>query len=289
MKVKILLAVSLLFSLFLTSCKEKEPEASQVYLVTDLPPIDPFAEMSSGGTRLINIGIVNNEGEIKTVKITQFYDGLKDIEVLKELNHDDITREYNHREFVLPFTYIAPQISSSDVISTLKFYVENTNGKTFVVTKTVKILNSGRDIFETVPIKLFAGGEFNRRVLNIKENASDKNYFVTSVGDEGDICTVTGESDEIMRVLKSTTDVLFYRTTNIDFDKAGVTAIQAEFNNAFASPDTSPIAAITDIQQDDVIIVGRGENVIAIFKITGIHDEEGTDKDYYTFNIRLVK
>lgn len=114
--------------------------------------------------------------------------------------------------------------------------------------------------------------------------------FSSSEAEDCDLVFISSgdESDNMPLTWGSKTDIVFCKANSFDYSSATWANLQAVFSSSLHT-DT-----VSDLQVDDVIIVGREthseDNIkistIGVIKIMAIYDDSGTQSDRIAFNLK---
>ncbi|MBR4155453.1 MAG: hypothetical protein IKU01_01940 [Bacteroidales bacterium] len=177
------------------------------------------------------------------------------------------------------YEYKVPQFNNDT--ENVKFYF-----KAYCSTGNFSEFSMTHHVTGTTPLhasehSMFAFYKNEKNAFNI---ASDEIIdFETSDSTYIDIYDYSIDSTYIFkREWRSMTDLQFARFNDFDFENANYTSIQ----NAFTSANKS--SKLTNISNDDIVLIGRENYAFGVFKIINVYDENDNMQDRYYFVFKSV-
>ncbi len=214
-------------------------------------------------------------------------DGLKSLRITKKENNEitytvlDTALSGTHSNFTYPFQVPTQGISKVNFV----FYLEDMEGR---ITKTPRIIvvTGSAYLQEKTGIELsgiHAGIDANRAF-----NITSEELFQISVDTDSltiDIMEYDLDDDGILsNSWTSASGLQFVQANSNTYNYA-----QATFNSAKSTyEEGSKQDVVSGISTDDIIITrySTDPEKYAVMDIIEIHDEEGSENDYYRFNLK---
>ena len=267
-----IILVAVLFGVF-TSC-EDERDATKVVMLFKTGSSETFTEANS---KLLY--------EVETYSI---------VSALKEFTISSFDSEYGNKvlldsvpgvkKFSLFFEYNVPDFSKDSVKVTLRFKSIDSNDNYQELNRTV-IVTGGLQIIQ--PLTGIVMNSATSGKPNAFSLSAPSDVFLKSLSEPDKIDVYDYELPENPSVLskewRTNTDVQFGRINNFNYAAATSTMIK----NTYASLIKQK--AISDIQPNDIIFIGREDVACGVVQITDVVDNEGSQDDYYRFNVKMIK
>jgi hypothetical protein len=272
MDMKILRNLSLALLAFTTvvfffSCKDKEEKGPYMTIT----PGDLVLMRNAGDLLEFSIKCQAGDNELRNVRITQKPENGVTSTVL------DTTLYGQEEDFF--FVYTVPA-NTDRVLLTFTLY--DVEGKSFKSLRDLYV-NAGSYLAETTGHTLYSvnatgqNNAFQISNLTFHQLEADPDSSVIDIVEKD----LTNDG-QMSRAWTSLSGIRFVR--NNSFNYAEATASTAA--NSYTSSNAQQL--IANIAVNDILITRYDtlQNKYAVIKITGVHDEEGTASDRYTFNIK---
>lgn len=182
------------------------------------------------------------------------------------------------------YYYTVPQLKNDSTVVKLTISAKNTEGDERSL--VYSYLNVQRDY----PLEETSGITLYSIETDAHPNGfclSDLRPLMVSLADSAkiDIYTYVDPEDQtvLSREWRTNTDIYFARVNT--FDYAGAT--QKSVTETFAASIGNP--RINGLKNDDIILVGRGNQAVGAIKIIQVFDEEGSENDRYLINIKKIR
>lgn len=263
---------ALLLTLALASCGEDE-EGSPVFITARIPA---GATVYSNTYEKITVEATSTGAQLSRFGVSSF-DALRGNVVL-------LDSLIGGTALSCDFLYKVPMLAQDSVKVKLTFTVAAADGFEQRVTRQLTVVQREYKLEEVAGLTLYAteGGDHPNAL-----RLADLRPLVASLADSADIDLYThlDESDPetLSREWRTQTDVYFARANQFDYANATNHSVSEAFGSAVANP------RIKNIQKNDIILVGRGNQAVAAIKVAQLYDETGADNDRYILNIKKIK
>jgi hypothetical protein len=253
--------------IFLYSCKDKEEKGPYM----TVSPGDLVLTRNAGDLLEFSIKCEAGDNELRNVRITQKPENGVTSAVL------DTTLYGKEADFF--FVYTVP--ANTDRVL-LTFTVYDVEGKSFKSLRDLYV-NAGSYLAETTGHTLYsvnATGQNNAfQISNLTFHQIETNPDSTLIDLVEKDLTNDGQ---MSKALTSLSGIRFVRSNSFNYAEATATTAANSYNSSIAQQ------LISNIQVNDILITRFDtlQNKYAVIKITGVHDEDGTALDRYTFNIK---
>lgn len=260
----------LLASLLLGGCNS-EDDASEVTLF-----VTPSA-LTAGGGEMIYFDI---RAQTRHEHIARFEIDSFDADGTRELfRAEPGTQSYSYRYF-----YQTPNVAIDSTRIELTFRATDNLGNIQVQQTALIVRNNTSPLPEKSGITLWS--PLSGKPDGFSLASVQPILCATAAPDEIDIYLHADPdadpSDALPREWRTRTDVRFAKANNFDYAAATKTALSALYTNSIRSNYVRGLAV------DDVVLVGRPDQVWGVIKIVGIFDEEGTANDRYLINLKTI-
>lgn len=245
----------------MVSCFNEKDASDIVLLVT--PSATTVAE---GGNIQFGIETWSIHGSLSSIGITSFDEenGLTEL----------------HSESGLPdrysgnYIYTAPETDRESLNVDITFHVDDVAG--YSKETTVRITVNATDISlpEYSAISIYSPFSGKDDGFNIAEHSTLSSSVASE--DRIDIYMYAGPesgTDSFSPEWRTMTDIKFVRANSFDYPGATASSLSAFYRG---SVKTDNVAAISN---DDIIIVGRGDTALGVFKVIGVFDAAGSADD----------
>ena len=91
--------------------------------------------------------------------------------------------------------------------------------------------------------------------------------------------TLTGE---FLRTWTSMTGLSFSRFNDFDYE----TATRSSVEDAYAV--STKYSELRNIQDNDIVLLGRSDTAVGVIKFLAVFDEEGVENDRYLFSLKKI-
>ncbi len=258
------------FALFcLVSCMNEDDASDIILFVT--PSSDVTA--TSGDKLMFKIETWTVNGNLKSVEIRSF-DSLNGSESLFSVT--GLPDRYSET-----YIYDVPEIDVDETTVTLSFVVTDSEGN--VAEKKVKVLISN----DTALLKEYSSMTLYS-AFSGKEDAFSLTDFKTMKSATADEKTMDifmyaeseSDNDAFNPEWRSKTGMKFVKANDMDYSKITRLALNVFYNNSNKGDNVSGIS------NDDIIIVGRENTAIGVFKIILVQDAAGASDDRLVFSFK---
>jgi hypothetical protein len=255
-------------SYFMFGCDSKDDESSIVF---ELTPEQPIIEANTGEIIIFHISVRSD------VNLNRFTISQQDTQngISAILDSVISTTSFNYN-----FEYAAPIFEDSTLLYII-FKVTDEQNNSRSLTRGVKIYGGGILLTETTGHILYSALANNLSAFNIDllqplsvvDNPDSLQHFA-----DNSVDSINGPI--ISRSWKSPAGLKFVRFEGLSYPEATKTMMQNSYSYGIK------LTTINDIQNDDVIIIGRDETALAVILIVQIIDDDWTDNDKYLFNLK---
>ena len=87
----------------------------------------------------------------------------------------------------------------------------------------------------------------------------------------------------LQRIWKSYSGLFFIKFNGFDYSKATYKSLTDSYLSGVRLP------MVTNIEPDDIILIGFGQTPIGVIKVIAVYDEEGYLNDRYVFNVKFIE
>lgn len=255
-------------SFFIFGCDNTDDESSIIF---ELTPEQPIIEANTGEIILFHISVRSD------VNLNRFNISQQDPESGISAILDSVisTTSFNYN-----FEYEAPIFEDSTLLYVI-FKATDEQNNTRSLTRGVKIYGGGILLAETTGHIIYSALANNLSAFNIDllqplsvvDNPDSLQHFA-----DNSIDSINGPI--LSRSWKSPAGLKFVRFEGFSYPEATKTMMQNSYSYGVK------LTTINDIQNDDVIIIGREETALAIVLIVQVIDDDWTDNDKYLFNLK---
>jgi len=262
----------LLFALFATclcACTD-ESDADDIVLLITCSDSAPEA----GQTIYFDIDAYTRHDSIRNISVTSF-DAENRTQTLDVI-------EVGSKTFYHRFFYEAPSFAADLTDVELTFAAESNEGASQRITRTITVSaerllpeHTGFEIHSPTSGKPDAFSMEAMQTLRTEDNdASAIDIYVPADEDN---------PDALSRRWLSRTGMMFSKADNFNYASATHKSLVQTYANS------TRYNSATELEVNDIILIGHGEAACAAIKIVGISDGEGCDDDYYLFNIKVIR
>ncbi len=189
---------------------------------------------------------------------------------------DDLTDRYEGR-----FVYEVPEISRDEAKILLEFIVNDSEGHSRTRKIQVTIENDEELLKEMTSITMFSAFSGKADAFSMK----DFKTVSSSVAEESALdiymyAEPEADAEKFRPEWRSRTGLMFARANNMDYSAVTKSALNVIYNNSIKSEN---VPAITN---DDIIIIGRENTALGVFKIILVQDSPGSSEDRMLFSFK---
>jgi hypothetical protein len=275
---RILYLMNRLFLLFFTfaflfSC-DNENDASRVVILCN-PTSGQTTE--SGKKLLYEIETYSIESNLSSFQITSF-----DVENGEKQLLDTAL---NVQKFNYSFIYNVPEFSDDSISVALKLIATDLKNNRREFTCSVIATRNTFLLQELTGIVLYSGASGRPDAFSLNDPSQT---FLKSLADSADIDVFdyTGvmemNPETLSREWHTNTDIRFAKVNSLNYALATAQSLKNMY------PSLIRQRYIHDIQANDIILLGRGDQVAGVMQIVNIADAEGSQNDYYLFNFKQL-
>lgn len=272
MKIKGILSLIILLgvvlSISLVSC-EKDENKDPVFI---LSPKDPVTESAIGEKTIFNIEIEGNDATLDKFTITQ-QDQINGLQLLFE---ETINKKY----YSYLFEYETPIFEDSTLIS-LVFKITTDKSADLSLTRRIMVLGDNTLLNESTGHTLFSALSGNYSGFNI---------------DLLQPLSVNDNPDSLIHFADHSVDSIHFNTLSREWiSPAGLHFVQFD---GFSYPEATftmmqnaytygiKLTSVDELENDDILIIGKDEDAFAVIQIVQIIDSDSTLNDKYLFNLK---
>ncbi len=238
-----------------TACDEDDTELSDVAVVVT-PAQDTPVTLNSGEKALYRISVMTSHEYVASLKISSF-----DPQNGSVIHVERSVDKKEDRD--ISFTYTAPEINNDTTEVKLTFQAVDNLGNTASVTRKVTVVNKTIPVAEQTGIVLFDPSLGLSDALLLSDVSRPFNLADSPAPEEADIYidSTTG-FDDITWL--SNTRTKFVRYNSFNYTGASASDIASVFRTSV------PTDRVSDIQVNDIIIVGHGSKAEGVFLVVNI-------------------
>ncbi|HYG02126.1 MAG TPA: hypothetical protein VD927_06740 [Chryseosolibacter sp.] len=179
--------------------------------------------------------------------------------------------------------YIVPVYPDSTE-SLLVFKLRNDTGNEIQAAKRLLINRGSTSVKETSGHVLYSTCSSSPSAFSVEEVTPV--FLADSLTQSLDIYDASEENDEaecqFSRTWMSRTDMLFVKFSGFNYADANAVTI----SNAYKSGVR--LSRASNLQDSDIVIVGRGDKAVAAIQLIAVSDLEGEANDKYVFSIKKL-
>jgi len=199
-----------------------------------------------------------------------------------EISYLDST--INREKFNYAFIYHVPEFVRDTVEVTLKIYAEDLNYNSYELNLWVTVTGGAGLLSELSGIVIYSGSSRRANAFSLRTPSQP---FLMALADSIDIDVYDLPNpinpETLSKEWHSNTDVRFVKANSFNYANATTTTVKATYASSVRN------LYLSNIQTNDIILVGRNENAEAAIMITDVVDNSEIDNDFYRFNIKLIK
>lgn len=189
---------------------------------------------------------------------------------------EPMVQRYDYR-----FTYRLPMYFENQSVE-FTFYATDNLGNRQDMSVSISVSSYDRTIEELSGITLYSplSGRSDAFSFDLLQSVNTNNV-------DASLCDIyvpmaDVETDVLPRSWASNTDLRFSKVNNFAYSKATYKSVVTVYENAVISP------VVDNLANEDIIIVGRGGQAIAVIRIANIYDGEGVSEDRYDINMKVL-
>lgn len=251
----------ILFFLFI-SCNNTDDESDVVIVAKTISP-KPY--YNAGEKIFFNIESFANKGYISSINISSLTsDGLNTL----------LDTAINSERTTFVYQYDVPQFDADT--TSVKFYF-----KAFCSTNNYSEMSRTHTVAGDIKLNpleytMFASYKNEKNGFSIERNeivdceTTDSIYI--------DFYDYSIVSQQILsREWRSMTGLLFARFNDFDFENANLSSVKNAYSNS------NKTSKLIDISNEDIILVGKGDDALGVIKVINVFDEIDNMQDRYYF------
>ena len=250
-----------------TSCRQ---EASKIIMLVDT---EHGQEALPGEAMLFDVHAFANEGAVERVQITSFDAHNGTTSLLDSLVHAVDCR--------FDFAYTTPLYEDTTELQ-LSFNAISTDGSSAKAVRRFRV-SADNPVLEALDaFTLFSAhsGKPDAFMIDLGQTV----YLETSRDSCVDIYDMAGPvPNTLLREWRSGTGLSFARFNDFNFEGA----TKQHVSSAYAV--ASKYDKVTELSNNDIILVGRHDTAWGVIKILSVYDEAGKDNDRYTFSLKRLQ
>lgn len=265
--VRLLLLVA---SFILAACGEDVEDSDPIFLNVDLAG----QNFNAGSIKQFRVYAENFRGnDFTRLQVSSFDEERGEIAVLDSA--------LSGRVVDCDLVYRVPMMNRDSVKVTLQVRIEDSAGNVKQSKSTFRVLRKDYVLTELAGLTLYAvegegrpnGYSFDRRLpIRTSLSASSEIDIVAYVN--------PANPETLPRRWNTNTDVYFVRANHLNYAQATYLSV----SSAYAS--SVGYHTVTDIANDDILLVGKGNTPLAIIKVQAVYDDPGFVDDRYIINMK---
>lgn len=261
----------LLLILGLVSCSK----SSELYLYVKAREYDWKTEFIPGNTLVrLNVFSESQSSVITRLQIQTYTPDGQHGTVI------DSVLAYPVKKLDIDVPYTTPGFADSSKVEVCCM-VWTQNGETGKFDLTLHVLPSATEL-ETYDSKtLYSAASGGPSCFSWKR--IEAFYLDTTTNPDLYFYDVLSEDSVTLSCKWASDKLLFARFEGFNFAQATVQSLEQAYNNS------SPTNRISNIHDDDVILIGNSRGALGVVKILLISDKEGVEQDRYVFSIKAKK
>lgn len=251
-----------------SSCKKNKDEDDIIILVTTTPDKECY---NSNETIVFEIESFANKGCVGSINVTSVSSyGINII-------FDTIINN-NRTDFY--YLYKVPVFADSLQSVKLIFTGVCSTGNSSKMTKMFSVISEDIPLEEHGQFTMYSNCSSNKNGFSIELEQT-----VFSVIDSV-YCDIYDNTEAGSAVLSkewhSKTGVLFARFNDFNYESATRSSVMNAYENA------NKTSIMSNISNDDIIFVGRGNTALGVIKVMAVYDDEGYETDRYNFYLKKL-
>lgn len=262
-RVSLLMAIGL----SLVSCGEKE---SKVIILVEG---DGVEMANPGDTKMFEINTFSNDDIVKKLSICS-EDAKRGILVLKDTM-------LNVSSFRCTYVYTVPAFEDTTQMD-LRFRVFASDDSYSTTWQHLTVCGRENTLASLDNYTLYSGSSRNQDAFSLEleqvlySSSADARFIdMMDMGND----TLTGE---FLRTWTSMTGLSFSRFNDFDYE----TATRSSVEDAYAV--STKYSELRNIQDNDIVLLGRSDTAVGVIKFLAVFDEEGVENDRYLFSLKKI-
>ena len=240
--------------LFLVSCDDDVLSPSPIAMFIS-PSAEDTLTLESGDKTRYALDFHVPDGQLSRLTIKSF-DSYLGEKILMDTSFQEKLKTYT-------FVYTAPLIDRDSIISNLEFIARSTNGDLCNVKRTVLVKNSLVLISEKTGIVLRNGEDGLGNAIRFDQPTQPFNSINSPDSALADFLIET-DAEFLHITAKSNTVAKFVRSNSFDYAMASAPNLQAVYQSS------TRCDVITNLQTNDIILVGHGDRAEGVIRISNI-------------------
>ncbi len=253
--------------LFLSSCGEEE---SKVVILVD----DNGAEvLNPGETALFEIHAFSNDGLVDRLSIRSNDVRQGDLALMDTLLNVPSCR--------FTYAYTAPELVDTTQVD-LQFRAYAPDGSYSTTWAHLTVCGAEEILASLDNYTLYSGSSRNRDAFSLDleqvvySGSTDERFLdLVDMGND----SLTGE---FLRTWSSRTALSFSRFNDFNYETATRRSVEEAYQVA------AKYSELRDIQDDDIVLLGRSDTALGVLKVVAVFDEEGVESDRYLFSLKKL-
>ena len=264
---------ALMLTLTLGACVDDKAELSQV-VITVSPGSSTSVQLEPGDKQRYQIELSTINDYVASFTITSFN---------KKLGEDVLLdTRINQKTYQTTFVFTAPETGADESTVELTFTATDNVGNTVQITRLVTVINKLVIMPEKTGIVLYSPLSGMPDALMLSDVARPFSLQTSPLAAEADIFV---ESNEEFNPISwaSNSKTKFIRNNTFNYTEATAYSINAVYSSSYHSD------VITDIQPNDIIIVGHDNTAQGVFMVTLISRGNAAGPDYMTLSYKELQ
>ena len=267
---KRILSILLIFALLGAAC-ERESEADNVVIF-----VKPSATTVNGGEKIyfdITSKTINQQLNRLTIESFDSING-------EVLLYDE---ELSEKSISFRYVYDAPIVETPTLEVELTFTSWDNLGNKQWIRYNVEVVSAMEGLDELTGIALYSPNSNKEDAFSFRLMQRVK----SREAEDGDVDIYVeadaAEENTLGRSWGSKTGVRFCKANNFNYAAASQLSIESVYNNSITS------AKISDLEIEDIILVGNDRGALAAIRIVNIYDDEGSTFDRYDISMNTLR
>lgn len=259
-----------LFTIGFIGCDDSNKEASPILVF--LSPTGTQIEANSNDRVFITVDASTSLGNSISMNI-QSIDDVFGIQTL-------LDSTFAGKAFTYRFEYIVPQYPDSTETLLVFNLADDINNK-IEIAKKILINKGSSQVTERTGVTLFSSASDKPNAYSLA--TLSPGFLADSATFEADIVDdTTAVSDQLSRTWISNTGVNYVQFNGFNYAGANSLSIQNAYDNGVK------LSKVSEIQDSDVLLIGRGSTALGAVQVIAVTDQSGTQDDKYTFSIKVI-
>lgn len=189
------------------------------------------------------------------------------------------------KEQMFSYYYRLPSFNSDSIIQTISLNVCNSLGDVSSHKYKIRIAGGINNLPEFTGLQLFAG---NSGKANAFQLSDPTQTYILDPADSTRLADVYAyscpdDNNRLSREWRTQTSTYFFKYNDFDYPNANTRNVEAIYNSSHR------YKSVSDIQEGDIIFVGKEDKVWGVILVTLCYDNDGTANDGYLMNYKIVQ